>query len=811
MFVNKNGGRKLTTSLLALGAVSTSFAGGGFFLDWDVCFDPANTDPLSASANTLITPTNGIMFAIIGLSGDYTFSQSGCGFPPFSATTHDIPGAIAFMSGDGSLVSPDDDLCAITGVLAENVNQTIPAPALLAASNRAGYATVRVINANGDIEDSKWGEDGYRIIVAPNASNRRATLIATLPGGIDAQLILYDVGPALRFEWTLTNLNAEAVQVGMRFGQFFLPRMGQDVALMAVGKTPYILHPLGRPQLIHQIWDRSVNQKFPEVFDFFWGQSFPYPGIRFRMNSDALHPDQTRVDRVGIGGIGAPWTLDSLWDFPILPDAFHNAQFAFWFDPVSVPAGGSRKIVFYAEPPSVASDYRLPYMTATETEYLLNYDNAGLNELSPNPFTIYAYLDNQYAQQNQTVTIPNADLTINLPPGLSLAPGEMATKSTGSIAPNQLSNIISWDVESDGVVSGPMEYTINVVPVIGPQRTIKGRTIVSLTPRVDLANGPTLVTFPWVFGNPSFAIIGVTGTPYNWDVATQSYVVATNAERGRGQWLVNGFDPPPQMLIGASAPGDKTQGEFYQILHRGWNLIGNPYQYPVQLNQLIAVSDADPTQSFTWEQISSRGWVRSTWFRYDPAIQDYRAQSNPSDYILAGVGYWIYVNSIDEIKLLWPPVFLPNLQGSFLGPQGGGAGAPNWQIKVGVTGARDRDLQNVIGAADDGNVAEQLSAFEPPKKPFGNMQFTFVRNGVDWASDIRPNTRMQTFTGEFRTDQAGLFKLEFPEARNLPANMTATLKDVQTGRYFNMKTTSNYAFSMNRAGVRRFEITVVTR
>src|SRR5690606_12931174 len=105
--------------------------------------------------------------------------------------------------------------------------------------------------------------------------------------------------------------------------------------------------------------------------------------------------------------------------------------------------------------------------------------------LSPNPFTIRAYVDNQYARIDKEVALSNVALTINLPDGLSLVPGENATKNIGSIAPNAIANT-QWQVQSDGETFGKLAYTITVSPTPGPVKVITGTINIAATPRMEI-------------------------------------------------------------------------------------------------------------------------------------------------------------------------------------------------------------------------------------------------------------------------------------------------------------------------------------
>ncbi len=777
----------------------------GFF---DSCFDPTNTDPLSqdALATDIIALSgfDGMFSVLVGLNGSYDFGPT----PPCAPDLvgqHDIAGAISFISIMGSFLSGQDDAAALTGAASLNTNQTppLPLPAIV-ASNQMGFASVRVIDADGAATDSKWGADGFDSFTAPNSSNRYMTLIDTVEGDAEVTCRFRDYGSSIRMEWTITNRAAEPQQIGLCHAQW-VRMLGDDFTV------PVVSLPTQRPALIQQIWNRVDEPNFPAYVDFLYTQSSPYPAIRFRLSPDDQHEDQTAADTLAIT---VPEFFQNPWELGFLPDAFHKTAIAYYFNPVLLNPNQSRRIVMYVEPSSVFARPEPPYSLATEAEPVVKYDAFGQNELNPNPFIVYGFINNQYGVINQQVTMQNVAMTITLPDGLSLAPGEQATKFISTALPNEF-GVVTWMVEADGLHAGFAEYSIEAnpgFPTSAPTRTITGRTIVSLTPRVDLFSGPNLITLPWNFNDPSFAGMGLGGgTAYNWDANAQAYAVATNAVRGVGQWIVFDADPAPISLSGASMADLLT--EFTQTLARGWNLIGNPHPYPVQLNQLIGFNAAIPGQAFTWEQMVDQNWIRSPLYWWDAQAGDYLFNANINQFIQPGVGYWVYINSVDPIDVAWPVIFLAGLPDGNLNSKITTPVVDGWTIPISVAGNRQKDRMNAFGMARTN--ADESSVAEPPIKPGGNLQLSFLRgtgnSSTQWAYDVKETSQSQTFKAQVRTIAPGSYTLNWKAPRSVPRNTVVIIRDLTTGAVRNMKINSSMTFTMAQAGTRRFDITVVNR
>src|SRR5581483_3068997 len=146
---------------------------------------------------------------------------------------------------------------------------------------------------------------------------------------------------------------------------------------------------------------------------------------------------------------------------------------------------------------------------------------------------------------------------------------------------------------------------------------------------------------------------------FDWNVTTQSYNSATNAVRGKGQWIVSNADFPNTTFSGAADASDELVGNFRFTVRRGWNLIGNPYPIQVTLDQMWGVDSANPGKILTWSDMVNLGKVRGVLFRYDTNIGNYTFTSDTTQPLPPHVGYWIYVNSTTNIDLFWPPIFAP--------------------------------------------------------------------------------------------------------------------------------------------------------
>jgi hypothetical protein len=778
--------------------------------NYDPYHDPMNEDPVAGGSQATnpfnFAGANPFLTTIIGIAGSFDYGPMPVGAYPFGDTNHEIAGAIAFATINGSGLNPFDDLVALTGALFSNtnINNAPFFPQLpYAPSNRFGYASLRV-TTDGTTTDARIGEDtAYG--VTPTANFRSMTLASAVED-INVNCKVDLIGASIKFDWVLTNNGTAASQVGFRFAHSTIMRNQLD-GVPGPAKRPMILTDRGRNLVLQNQWFRGSSTDYPDFMDFYWAQSAPYPSMRFRMVADATHPDATPVDRVALGS-----TLDSIYDFTPIP-VFHNAALMMYWNPVLVAPGASRRIIFYVELANMNNEPTLPYSVTTEVNPLVRFDQFGQNQLTPNPFQIVGYADNQYARFNQQVTLEDVEVTITLPEHLALAPGEQMTKSTGPVPPNQVRNV-EFQVVADGIEPGIYPYTLTFDPTgpsTAPTRVINHVVIVSLTPTIDLRQGPNLITIPWSLATNTFNGNGLGGfTAYDWDPVAQAYAVTTTIKRGFGQWLVTGFNPVPITLPNASSFGDETIGQFRVVTKRRWNLIGNPYPYAVKLSQLIGVSASDPLESFTWEQLVNRGYVRPYIFTYNPDSGSYEVFQGEK-YIQPGKGFWMYNSSVNDLDIIWPSVLLPGLPGSGLLNNGPQMKPGEWGVDLTLTGAAGSDRDNRFGVALNQFNAGQLGIAEPPKRPTAAPQLYFAAGE---GPAMEPMTNLfspKKFVNRFTAVAnvaPGDYTLTYRYTKGVPATAKITVKDMTTGKSFQLGVSRTYRFSTTSPESRRFEITV---
>ncbi|MBS1705458.1 MAG: hypothetical protein JST40_06260 [Armatimonadetes bacterium] len=851
---------RFSRAALVVLAASPGFAfaqagSDGWFYE---CIDPENTTPYSSPSGG-ITIGNDLMGIQMGVVGTVTYGgQNG---PCYSgARTLNFEGRFClFVPGAGSQQSDFDDGLALT----------VGAPAD-AVGDYTYAKIIRYTDPTASATDKMklFGEGGLQ--AAFSGASKRYFIAVYRDGNSETSLETRVIGDAARLRWRMKNISTtEVTYLGLRYGSYVgmrtrtpdvLDASGANQANSSLGTAtgipkPRVVQsdgtvwvgfnttPTTKPLRLERAFS-SLRSDFPAYVNFMFGQQDAY-GLRVDNAPTDTTPDATRADHFIVcnqfpnlwdnamtvrvwedqAAQGDP-VLDANAD-PILEQGdqyLDETSYIQTFAPQAVAPGSYRDIIMYLRSPWSVGDYRDPYSVVLDAPRLVaSGDSADLNGLTPNPMQIYCHVDNQYATADKEIPLTDVRCTIFLPEGLSLANGESQVKKIASIPANELRSI-SWDVEADGDTTGKLQYSVRVEPNVGPTRTLTGNILVSATPRVRLAEGPNLITFPWQFGDSNLDTIlglqaGIDYAAYQWNPTLGEYVPVTSVTRGQGVWIVPKQDQGLVDLTGSSAPSDAANGGGTVDLKRGWNMIGNPYQYPIPISQLLAIVADDAADTLSWTQLVDAGYVNSSlayWQRNaeDPNSGSYVFTEGSSDYIQPNRGYWVYNNTYNSIKIIFPAVFAETLPGSTRATKASGSAwkqtDKQWRLQLVARDAKGMDSSNFVGVAQGEKLASRLRLNEPPTSPSGGVQLA-IEESVDGAptrlaQDLAPKLSRKEWKVVVTAQEAGEVTVTWPNVASIPRNVRMQLVDKATNLTRDIRFASGYTFKMDQAGTREFTL-----
>ena len=852
----------LASCVVAIGIVAPYASAQGDIIGsgWQYeCTDFTQDPPEPYSDGYGINLVYNQLFGVsLGVSGQ---AYWGGGDPAVCYTTRrdlDAAGRLAFFSGQlGSVQSSFDD----------GIAYSMGAP----FDPVGDFCYARILLDDNDPGNSAlFGDGGIGSFVGASKRYMRGFW-----SGDDVQVILTirSVGDAATLVWEITNLLEEPRPIGLMFGIWpalhtsFGEVDSQTGASMmlatpaapgpSIGGTNfgthkwtsdlfsgYIVTPTTKPiRNEHRFFRTST--RFPDWVEFLAGQTDAYGlhmtnipdatqrkiPIKPLTSSETMQASSADLVRIGQHSF-IMWDNEMSTNIWSEPDPFaeegdtlvSSPGFLQRFPVVNTPGGSVRHIVQIIRPNWGVSDYNEPYAAVLDAPKLINADENGQDGLSPNPMKIRAYLDNQYAKLDEEIAMQNVRFVITLPDGLSLAPGETAEQIVARIGPNEIASV-EWDVVSDGVTFGEHQVSVLFDPTPKAAKTLTATIRIAATPRMRIASGAQMVTFPYTFSDNSLgAVLGLEPEldfrAFVWDPEQFGYTQATTAERGTGIWIVPTSDKGYLTLQNANIPNDVSKGGLLYTLKRGWNLIGNPYNYPVPLSHLVAVAEDNPAETFTWAELVSNGFVSSALANWDRGLDgsgvgSYKFTTDQSSVLEPHKGYWIYVTTYKPIRVSWPGVLYTGLSNSGrVDPNGGWSqNEREWRLQLTARTSMGSDTENYIGYVADASKVGLRTVPKPPTAPQDQTVEMVIEGSLNGeparvAQAVTDRKAKSEWTVHVNNSDAGDVTLTWPNLPSIPRNVRVKLTDTATGEVRDLRAVSGYTYHMNEAGTREFTVSV---
>jgi len=811
---------------------------------WSSCIDPQNNTPYSNPFG-VGSVGNDLFLATMGFFGTVTYGgANGPCFAP-TAITANVRGRIGFSIGNtGSIQSSFDDNMALT----------------FGMPNEPGgswsYATINVDGTRGLFGASTltlaFVGASDRYIYGESTANNIRTVCR-----IDV------VGDAARVNWNLTNVDTNnAHTTSLWFGQWIAmfagsldPATGVQFSGGPLGpqKSPYVWIPNGKPPLTDTTYVRAQDPtNFPPYVKFDFGQTTAYgfvvdngPTVSTTDPKTGIS-DATTASAFEVGNnfflLNAPDGGDNTFPDVIIPDTFlGQVAYIQKFPEQQLSPGATRTITQYFRSTWSVGNYAKPYAAVVDAPRLLATDDDGTgstetNGLFKNPFTFRVYIDNcrGFSSVTDGIKLSDVKVKLTLPTGLNFVGFPTTTRTRqlvlSSVDVKEIRSV-DFQVEADGVEFGNLPYQVDISPIPGPNKTITGTVQVAATPRYRLFDngGPTAnaMTTPFSFSDSSWqTVLGLT-TPtdfvaYEWDPQIRGYINSTSAVRGKGVFIVNNtgaFQSNP-LLGNPVTPNDTVpnnnddNGRVVIQLKSGWNLIGNPYNYPIVLGQITGVAAANPSQSYSWSGLTSQGILNSFVSYWDASTQSYKFIQSTSDSLQPNTAYWVYVNTTQDVTLSFPPVFAEFLPGSGRSVTSRSETDKQWSLQLAVRSPKSIDDQNYIGIAPDTKTAKSLTAMEPPMSPTQDVALSIdsTLNGqpTRLAQNISDRQGRQEFTFEVQSVKGGDTNVTWPNMSAVPKTVHFRLIDLTTNATRDMRASSGYTFTASANSTRSFKVQVDT-
>lgn len=803
-------------------------------VSWDVCIDPTNNNPRSNDWG-INSVGNELMRATLGGSGTVTYGgQNGPCFSP--AITLDLRGRIGFAVGSlGSVQSTFDNFMPLTFGMPTDPSGNFSYAMLV---NTEPAVPLNTANPARTL----FGANPWRI--AFNGASDRYVYAETVNDNVRIILRMDVMGDAARLDWTLVNTTTGVRNLGLWFGQAIAMLTGGAEASGFFGKVPYTIVPGYKPIVVEQRFKRSrEGDLFPPYVNFNFGQSNAF-GLRVEnrptdATTDPLDPraSQAFADEFVIGDMffllgsfansngGMPDIIftpdnDGKSDREIGETAYIQK---FYPQPVA-GNGGSRRIVSYYRSTWSVGSYTRPYTVVADSPKLLSAGTGAgsQNGIASNPFTIRVWVDNirGFSQVDQEIPLNDVKVSLTLPQGFTLAPGETPRKIIDTIAPRRI-RFVDFRVVADGRAFGNLTYRASIDPTPGPVKEVSGTINVAATPRITLEPEANLVGAPFRFSATAWQTVLQLNQPtdfqaFDWDAAQQGYVLSTGAQRGRGTWVILNRNSSLERTFGGNPTQfpDLSAGAPSIQLKAGWNLIANPYNYAIPLGQIVGVSAANPSQSYNWSQLVSQGLVSSAlaFWNTEGGVPRYEYIEGVASLMQPKYGYWIFVNSTQDLTLQFPPVFAEWLPGSNRSRNTWVQSDRQWRLQLAVRTNDAADDMNYIGQARSDRDAGTLRIYEPPTAPgqglSAGIETTVAGKPTRLAQALAGTPGRRTWNLVVDNKDGGPVTITWPNMSTVPKNVRFRMVDVATGATRDMRRQSGYTFVSEKDSSRQFRIEV---
>ena len=454
------------------------------------------------------------------------------------------------------------------------------------------------------------------------------------------------------------------------------------------------------------------------------------------------------------------------------------------------------------------------------------------------PFQITAFVDN-ITDLTTPIAVQPVNLTINLPPGLTLASGSSLTQSIASVSPGAEQSV-SWNVVANGSHIGQLTYTVTAQPNFGSGRIVQ-RTIEVPAPVTVVLKGaatnqnhyqmlsiplqtgftlPSTILFPGIDPNQVAPYISA------WNQTTLTYQSVNHFTPGNSFWVLNRLanDQVVNLNLQFYPPLDITPGTQHIVnYNQGWNQIGDPYIYGVNFGE-VQVFDPSTGNTYSIQQAASSSvhLLLPVAYNYDtsdpnPVNWHYSIEPNLSFQMQPYQGYWIYVYK-PNLTFFYNGITTPFSGISKSAPTIPQTNAQqvtstNWKQQLVAAGTSGIDQLDYIGITP--GATDSADYYKYPKPPTINNQLSMDIVHPDWNNAVYGED-MRSASLTTKTWQLAVHALNPNETvtvtwpnmvRNIPRSWNMTLTDPASGLQVNMRNRTGYQVQTDKNGRATLQIT----
>lgn len=404
-----------------------------------------------------------------------------------------------------------------------------------------------------------------------------------------------------------------------------------------------------------------------------------------------------------------------------------------------------------------------------------------------------------------TVTVTDAAGTVI---ATATTSGEVGTNYTISNVP--AGGTVQVRARKDGYQPDPTAPVSVNVPSGGTASGIN----FTLNPLFQFSRILSLVSAPYNYTKPVTELFGIpAGDITNgnflfvtWDPAAKRYVNATTFQLGKGYFLESKNPATSLSVIEKGTPAPET-ATFEIPLVEGWNMIGTPFPFPLNLYGL-KIREADGTiVDIAAAQAGSNPSIGGALWTYESGGYQLAYTLDPWR------GYWL--RAFRGVTLLVPPTARQDRSAKFAdgsrAPEYGNARGEGWSLDLIARAGTTLSAPSRIGitrAAGDGYDRYKLET--PPA--VGDDVVTLASIHNDWTGkngkyslDMRSASSLaQTWEFDVTSNVRNTpVTLQWPGVATVPGKIDLILTDLDTKTTLNMRTRSSYTLPATQSDAPR--------
>ncbi len=685
------------------------------------------------------------------------------------------------------------------------------------------FQLLNVLTPQSNVVTATWAV----FIPRPDPTDPTAVITPTTPSLLVDRLLTL-VGDAVEVRVSVTNMEAIPRLIGVRLA--LNPSVNPLAAAGNPSPGPFLLP--GQPPVINEQLFTGIQQ-VPEQWVYVPALDQTALSVRgIVMGSEATPPDRAVFAQV------ANLTAN-LFDY--LPASFlrldtADSGVALVWDNRPIVLGQSIQFVSYVGLNLTVPDYRRPYSIMVLPLPLFSLqmgDNPFTPEtelafITPDPFPVTAIVHNYSVNP-----LTGVSLTIALPDGMVLVPGESATKAIGTLSALG-EQTVSWQVQFDLIdrqtgeprlgVSGNRPIIVSAVAIPGGGRQATVTAVVPFLPLRSFPAGFHMVGFPFDFENPEPSVaLGIPASDLRlarYDPFLNRYLIfgqgveLTRLEAGQGYWLR--FLTPQTVVLNGVKLRSLTTPVVVPV-RKGWNQLANPFPYPILLSG-IQFAPGTALSPLSFDEAVTQQLVRRAIFLWqpdplnpnNPPFGAYQLLLGTTIHLQPWEGFWVFCEA-DGIFLFSSPQFVGPLQTrsrsvslAELFPSDG------WSVQLVAESSVGSD--NLLWLGVSAQATNGLDAWDIPKPPPipGGLQVSSVleqgRNRLPLSVDIRPPQGRSVWTLEIVNPPGGEVQLKVQDLSRVPRFVVLTLHDPETGKNWSLRAVNTVRFKTQPSQPKRLQL-----